>query len=165
RRVFWLLVIGLIHSYLIWDGDILVMYASCGFLLFPIRKWSPKTLIIVGITISLFFVPLLLGFRFIGVPFMQKTAERVQVQVKEGQTPKDWEQKVSDAWKEMSKQEKPKRENFLKDIATYRGSYWGMVKHRASQLIWGQTIGFLLVGWWGWLLLPVVKMHNALAIA
>jgi uncharacterized protein len=33
RRMFWLLVIGLIHAYLIWDGDILVPYALCGLLL------------------------------------------------------------------------------------------------------------------------------------
>ena len=123
RRVFWLLVIGLIHSYFIWDGDILVMYASCGFLLYPVRKWSPKTLIIVGVCLNLIFVPLLLGFRFVGLPFMQRTAERVEAQTKAGQKPKDWELKVSEGYKEMTKQEMPKREDFLKGAqATYRGS-------------------------------------------
>ena len=33
RRMFWLLVIGLVHAYLIWDGDILVPYALTGMLL------------------------------------------------------------------------------------------------------------------------------------
>ena len=33
RRMFWLLVIGLTHAYLIWDGDVLVPYALCGLLL------------------------------------------------------------------------------------------------------------------------------------
>jgi uncharacterized protein len=30
-RMGWLLVFGLLHSYLIWSGDILIMYAVCGF--------------------------------------------------------------------------------------------------------------------------------------
>jgi uncharacterized protein len=33
RRMSWLLVIGLVHAYLIWGGDILVPYALCGMLL------------------------------------------------------------------------------------------------------------------------------------
>ena len=33
RRMFWLLVFGLVHAYLIWYGDILVLYAVCGMLL------------------------------------------------------------------------------------------------------------------------------------
>ncbi len=148
RRVLWLLVIGLIHSYLIWDGDILVMYASCGLLLYPVRKWSPKTLIVVGVCLNLILVPLLLGFRLGGVPYMRRTAERAEAATKAGRKPGWWDEKVRDGWKEMSKQEMPKREDFLKSIATHRGTYWGMVKERAGSLIWVQTLGFVLVGWW-----------------
>ena len=38
RRILWLLVIGLIHSYLIWWGDILVLYAECGLFLYFFRN-------------------------------------------------------------------------------------------------------------------------------
>jgi uncharacterized protein len=148
RRVAWLLVIGLIHAYLIWDGDILVMYASCGFLLYPVRKWSPKTLIIVGVCLTLLMVPLWLVARYAVLPFMQQTSQGVDAQVKAGMKPSDWETKVSTSWKEISKKEMPKRENFLADIATYRGSYAGIVKDRAMQLIGGQTFGFLFIFWW-----------------
>ncbi|WP_435007844.1 DUF418 domain-containing protein [Tundrisphaera lichenicola] len=147
RRVFWLLVIGLIHSYLIWDGDVLVLYASCGLVLYPVRKWSAKRLIIVGTCLNLLLVPLLLGFRFGGVPFMRATAERVEAKQKAHQKPAWWEEKVHEGWKEMSKSEMPKREDFLKQIAIYRGHYWGMVKDRAQSLIWGQTLGFVFGGW------------------
>ena len=38
RRLFWLLVIGLLHAYLLWAGDILSIYAAMGFLLILFRK-------------------------------------------------------------------------------------------------------------------------------
>ena len=38
RRMFWLLIIGLVHAYLIWYGDILVCYSLCGMLLFWCRR-------------------------------------------------------------------------------------------------------------------------------
>jgi uncharacterized protein len=55
RRMFWLLVIGLIHAYLIWDGDILVPYALCGLLvLWWVRRrpaWALGTgsLLVLGV--------------------------------------------------------------------------------------------------------------------
>ena len=61
RRVLWLLVIGLVHAYLIWWGDILVLYAECGLLLYFFRNLKPRTLIILG-TLALFYLaPILFG--------------------------------------------------------------------------------------------------------
>ena len=48
RRVLCLLAIGLVHSYLIWIGDILVLYAECGLLLYFFRNLRPRTLITAG---------------------------------------------------------------------------------------------------------------------
>ena len=45
RRMFWLLLFGLIHAYFIWAGDILVAYAICGSLVFFFRKKSIRTLL------------------------------------------------------------------------------------------------------------------------
>lgn len=50
-RNFWLLLIGLIHAYLIWYGDILVTYALCSFLVFWLRNLPPRRLIIIGILV------------------------------------------------------------------------------------------------------------------
>lgn len=38
RRMFWLLLFGLIHAYFIWVGDILVAYAICGSFVFFLEK-------------------------------------------------------------------------------------------------------------------------------
>ena len=47
RRLLWLFVIGMVHAYLIWDGDVLYHYAICGFLLFPFRSFRLRGLVIV----------------------------------------------------------------------------------------------------------------------
>lgn len=45
RRLFWLLIIGLLHAWLLWAGDIVSIYAVMGFLLLLFRKKSNKSLI------------------------------------------------------------------------------------------------------------------------
>jgi len=54
-RNFWLLIFGLIHSILIWDGDILVVYALCSFVLYWFRHMTPKWQMALGLLI--FFIP------------------------------------------------------------------------------------------------------------
>lgn len=51
RRMFWLLMIGLIHAYLIWYGDILTAYALIGMVAVFMRHWSPRRLVIVGLAL------------------------------------------------------------------------------------------------------------------
>ncbi|MCA6075112.1 DUF418 domain-containing protein [Fulvivirga sedimenti] len=46
RRLLWLFIFGVIHAYVIWDGDVLYHYAICGFLLFPFRSFKLKQLMI-----------------------------------------------------------------------------------------------------------------------
>lgn len=45
RRLFWLLVIGLAHAYLLWAGDILSIYALMGFILILFRNKSNASLL------------------------------------------------------------------------------------------------------------------------
>ena len=75
RRQSWLLLIGLVHAYLIWHGDILVTYALCGFLLYPLRSLEPRRLLWIGGCAVAFVVPLW-GVAELSIPYW-KEAERV----------------------------------------------------------------------------------------
>jgi uncharacterized protein len=52
RRLLWLFIIGIAHSYLVWTGDVLYHYAICGLLLFPFRSISSRNLILVVILLG-----------------------------------------------------------------------------------------------------------------
>lgn len=51
----WLLAFGLVHSILIWDGDVLVIYALCSFVLYWLRRLLPMWQL--GLGLCVFFIP------------------------------------------------------------------------------------------------------------
>jgi len=53
RRLFILLLIGMAHATFLWTGDILFIYACCGFLLLLFRKLPPKTILIGALLVLL----------------------------------------------------------------------------------------------------------------
>jgi uncharacterized protein len=48
RRTLWLLAFGVVHAYVLWEGDILYSYAVCGLFLFPFRRLPGRTLVVLG---------------------------------------------------------------------------------------------------------------------
>lgn len=54
RRLLWLLLFGWLNLTLLWVWDILNLYALAGFLLLLTRRWSTKTLVIVGAIAALY---------------------------------------------------------------------------------------------------------------
>jgi uncharacterized protein len=144
RRVLWLLAIGMVHAYLIWSGDILVLYAECGLFLFFFRNKTPRTLIVLGVSALLLFVPLMMGFTA-GIDHMKATAARVEAQQKAGQTPKPFDKRLHGIWTEhLQKEFEPTPEQQAKDwdkeMAVHRGGYAGIVKHRALPMLIGQIM-------------------------
>jgi uncharacterized protein len=62
RRLFWLLVFGLAHFYLISEGDVLTLYALVGMLAFLFRKKSGRALVLW----ALVFLTILLAMASVG---------------------------------------------------------------------------------------------------
>ena len=62
KRMGLLFIIGCIHSFVLWNGDIIMSYAFGGVFLLLLRNWSVKKLIILAIVFNV----ILTGITFIG---------------------------------------------------------------------------------------------------
>jgi uncharacterized protein len=73
RRLFFMLIIGVIHLAVIWNGDIIALYALVGFVLLLFVRMAPGKLLIIG-SFSL-FVPILSYWLRMQNPALNKPAE------------------------------------------------------------------------------------------
>ncbi|KAA3610929.1 MAG: DUF418 domain-containing protein [Calditrichaeota bacterium] len=147
RRTLWLLVIGALHGYLIWFGDILFTYAFLGLLIYPLRRKKAKTLIIFG---SIWML-VALGLSSAGGFFMQKLgveATKIETKVQAEEELSDKETAMLQQWKGMRPMAAPTAEDLKKDIDAYLGSYADAVKHRAPTVLMMQTMGLFFFGLW-----------------
>jgi len=80
RRLAALMLMGLLHGTLLFEGDILLLYSAVGLVLFLCRKLKAKRLLIIG-CIPL-FIAALGAFLLDGMSDMQSPAEEIQEQVR-----------------------------------------------------------------------------------
>ena len=77
RRMGALMLIGVLHAYLLWSGDVLRMYAVCGFSLILVSKWNVKNILKGGLLFS-FLLPTCIGIMQQHFPYSSITdAERL----------------------------------------------------------------------------------------
>ncbi|MDX2445421.1 MAG: DUF418 domain-containing protein [Bacteroidales bacterium] len=124
RRIFWLFVIGMVHAYLFWYGDILVCYAMCGLIVFLFRNLKPGWLFFFGVLSLLIGSAIYLFF---------------------GTTIEYWpEESLENALKFWA----PSDELIMEDLNAYLGSFMGALRHRMSTSIFLQTMNFLMNEGW-----------------
>jgi uncharacterized protein len=142
RRAAVLLVIGLAHAYLLWEGDILVSYALCGMLVYPLRKLSPRTLLIVGLLIVLPSVPLTASVSLL-FRSLREASTSVDEAVKQGTTVSEKDQELAEGWREIRREFHPTPAEVEKTVQEYRdGSYWRLTLKRAPEAFGVQTTVF-----------------------
>lgn len=123
RRMMWLLIIGLLHAYFLWHGDILVSYSLIAMLAFLFRKKTVRTLTIVGL--ALILIPSLLTLLSgLSMPFW----------------PEDQISKMADQWL-------PKPELINKELAAFQGSWWDAVRFRWKVVLMMQISVIFYFGW------------------
>lgn len=83
RRLFVLLLMGFVHAFLIWEGDILLVYAVFGFVLIPFRRC--KRMVLLLWAVFLFQIPiaiyLLIGGVMAGGALIPDIANAIQDEI------------------------------------------------------------------------------------
>lgn len=123
RRMFWLVVFGLIHAHLIlWIGDILYLYGICGMIVYLFRNVNPKYLVLG--------VPLVAVFDFTaGTLFYQHIRDQRIAYVEatgaaaEGRPLTEAQKKAIADWREVEKTFIPNRELAAENTRKMKSDY------------------------------------------
>ena len=145
RRVLWLMVFGIIHAYLIWQGDILYPYALWGLVLLPLVRASAKSLLIAAGVLLLIMCGQtgLQGFQIRKIHDLAGEAQRLKIANK----PLTEQQKAAiSKWEEMRKSFSPPPEDVREERNLYSGSYFRIVAKRAEVVIDLHSTPFYLNG-------------------
>jgi uncharacterized protein len=124
RRMASLLVIGLLHAHLLWFGDILVLYAVCGLVVYWFRRLNPIWLCVLGLGL----ISIGSGISLMSGWSMPYWGEEPLAQFEQG-----WQ---------------PPAEVIEAEIATYRGSWLRQMEHRVPAALYFETL--ILVAWGFW---------------
>src|SRR5271166_1628287 len=157
RRMFWLVLFGLIHAHLIlWIGDILYLYGFCGMLVYLCRKVKPIYLVLG--------VPLVAVFDFTAGTLFYQLIRDKRIAYVEASTfaaeNKPLTQAQNDAlaqWRELEKTLIPNRED-AKDNTRKMKSDYATVASYLRPLAWKIETIFMPIAIWDSLALMLLGL-------
>ena len=124
RRMGWLTLIGLMHGFLLWSGDILFSYGICGMIVYWARRWPARRLLIVGLALLAFGSAVGFAARW-AMPH----------------APADIQEFAREGWN-------PPRYVIADDLAAYRGGWRAQERQRAVEMFFASTTLMLLYTLW-----------------
>ncbi|MDH3440605.1 MAG: DUF418 domain-containing protein [Gammaproteobacteria bacterium] len=160
RRNFWLLMIGAVHGYFLWFGDILFHYALMGMLIYPLRKLSPKKLIIIACVLLPIGMLMAVGGGTYMADLQQRGLEVQQLQ-ESGQELTEEQQATLEEWEAAAMFLKPPEQVVVEDMAAYTGTYREAFEYRIPTVQMMQTqatFGFIIWRVGGLMLLGMALM-------
>lgn len=122
-----LFVLGMIHAYLIWSGDILVLYSLCGMIAFLMWRWRIRRLLLVAAL--LMAIKLAMGIASYG--YLGALEQRV---ARNGASAADIAE-----WREFRGAAVPLPDAAQQDLTDYRGDWSTVAKARAAFTVVMQT--------------------------
>ena len=147
RRMFWLVLFGLIHAHVIlWFGDILYFYGICGMLLYLFRNVKPKFLVLgVPIVAIISFVSGTLFYQNIRaqrIAYVEATAARSA-----NQTLTEAQTKALEDWREIEKSMIPSRADADANTEKMRSDYWTVAERLRPLTIKFETVFVPMMIW------------------
>jgi uncharacterized protein len=135
RRTIWLIVFGLLHAYLLWDGDILFWYGMLGLFLYPFRRLSGITLFVVGVVLSALMVAQAL-YQENQFRTRERDAQEAIRRAAAGQPLTEEQTAARKMWTARERRMRPPTpQEVEKKVKEYQDRYWEILKRRARQLI------------------------------
>jgi uncharacterized protein len=152
RRLFWLLVFGALHFYLLWWGDILIGYALLGFLALAFRSASPRALVITAV----FLIGVQLAI-FAAMTSWSLSLQEAMANAPSAQTVQRWTQMT----RNMAVPTADYREQVM---ALYLGPWSGIVEHQLVDKTFFPLVGVFVFGWetLGYMLLGMAALKTGL---
>lgn len=133
RRNMWLLVIGVVHCYLIWWGDVLFFYAVSALLfLFPCRHLKAKHLLCASFLVLLVNSYRNEGARYFKAAEQRKAAEIATSTEASHRELSEKERSAISAWRETEASFRPSADQLYDDIAAKQKGYWQYLKHQSD---------------------------------
>jgi uncharacterized protein len=148
RRILVLLGIGLVHAYLIWDGDILVPYAICGLVLYPFRRVRPSRLALLGVALIIFAQVPMVGAGY-GLKYVRDKAEQTQAAVDAGEEVRDTDHQMLSLWEGIQVEIGVEGSRAAEEMQIIgHGSWWDIVRYRAPNVLSMHIAMMLLMLFW-----------------
>ena len=125
RRMAWLAVIGLLHAHLLWQGDILFLYAVCGMAVYPLRRLGPGRLAALGTTLLAVGSAVTIGAG-LSLPYWPE---------------EELTAFTAEAWR-------PAPEVIEAELAVFRGGWLAQLPVRSANALALETILLVVWGFW-----------------